>query len=205
VFDSVDQGIMARTKGSNSIDTSRRIVAAAGRLIAVQGFDGLSMRALAAACGLQAGALYHHFADKQALLVHLLEQHFEALQVAFAALPAEFASPAGHLHAFAATHVRFHATNRLSTLLVLHDMRSLDRAGAAPLLKLRHRHEQRLQSILAAGVSAATFRQHDPLLLSRALLAFLSETAIWYRPGGEKTLVAVTSGAADLVCAMVAA
>ncbi len=195
---------MARTKGSNSINTRARIVAAAERLIAIQGFDGLSMRALATACGLRAGALYHHFADKQALLVHLLERHFEALQVAFAALPAEFASPAGHLHAFAATHVRFHATNRLTTLMVLHDMRSLDRAGAASLLKQRQRHEQRLQSIIAAGVSTATFRQHDPLLLSRALLAFLSEIAIWYRPGAEHALETAAHEAASLVCAMVA-
>ncbi len=193
---------MARTAGSDGTATKARILAVAERLIAVQGFDALSMRALAAASGLQVGALYHYFPDKQALLVHLLSRHFEALE-------AEFAEPGGgngvaadELRGFAVRHVRFHASSRLSTLLVLHDMRSLDRAVAPPVLKQRQHHEQRLQQILAAGMTAGAFRHADAQITAKAIVAFLTETAIWHREGGARSLDGTANESADMALAM---
>ena len=52
----------------------KRIVKAALRMIDKDGLDGLSMRRLGQALGVEAMALYHHFANKGALLDAVLEE-----------------------------------------------------------------------------------------------------------------------------------
>ena len=52
-------------------DTQReRFAEAAIRLIARDGFEGMTMRAVAAEAGLSYGSLFHYFASKDELLIH---------------------------------------------------------------------------------------------------------------------------------------
>lgn len=54
--------------------TRDRILDAAEALFAQSGYDGVSMRDLAAAAGLQPASLYNHFASKQALYEAVLDR-----------------------------------------------------------------------------------------------------------------------------------
>lgn len=60
---------------SPSADSSRdRILKAAQRLFARQGFDGTTTRDLAQASGVAEGTLFRHFASKKAILVEVATQ-----------------------------------------------------------------------------------------------------------------------------------
>lgn len=62
--------------------TFERIMEVASELMCNVGYRGMSMRALAAAAGVQAGSLYNHVESKQLLLFELINQHeYELLQV----------------------------------------------------------------------------------------------------------------------------
>ncbi|GAA5532845.1 TetR/AcrR family transcriptional regulator [Deinococcus metallilatus] len=55
-------------------DTTRaRILTEAARLFVASGYHGVSMREVAAAVGVTKPALYHHYADKEALFLAMLE------------------------------------------------------------------------------------------------------------------------------------
>ena len=56
---------MARTLGSHAKHTKPKISAIALNLFSEQGFAAVSMRQIAAKAGLQAGALYNYFPDKE--------------------------------------------------------------------------------------------------------------------------------------------
>lgn len=60
--------------GSSDAPTRDRILDAAEALFAERGFDGASMRDVAAGAGLNAASLYNHFASKQALYEAVLER-----------------------------------------------------------------------------------------------------------------------------------
>jgi AcrR family transcriptional regulator len=62
--------------------TRDRLLAAGIRLFADRGFRGTTVGAIEAAAGLQPrrGALYHHFASKQALLEAAIETHLVAIE-----------------------------------------------------------------------------------------------------------------------------
>ena len=53
--------------------SDERILAAARALVARQGLEGLSMQALAAKVGVRAPSLYKRFADRDAIVLHLIE------------------------------------------------------------------------------------------------------------------------------------
>ena len=70
---------MARRVGMNSSDTAQAIRHHAVSLFARHGYEAVSMRQIASAVGVMPGALYHHFATKQDLLMCLMDEHMQRL------------------------------------------------------------------------------------------------------------------------------
>jgi AcrR family transcriptional regulator len=58
-------------------ETRRAILDATEALIVEDGYEGFSMRRLAARCGYAAPSIYHHFGDKQGLLDAVVEERFQ--------------------------------------------------------------------------------------------------------------------------------
>jgi AcrR family transcriptional regulator len=61
------------TKAEQGLATRQGIVAAATRLFAEHGYAGVPIEAVLAATGLSRGALYHHYAGKEALFEAVVE------------------------------------------------------------------------------------------------------------------------------------
>ncbi|MGB9739580.1 MAG: TetR/AcrR family transcriptional regulator [Chloroflexus aggregans] len=61
---------MVRQQSSDKIRD--RIIKEAARLIVTYGYDGIAMREIAEAVGLSKAGLYHHFRDKEELLIAVL-------------------------------------------------------------------------------------------------------------------------------------
>src|SRR5215469_1336480 len=62
-----------------AILTAEAVLEAAARVLAHDGYDGLTMRAIADELGVQAPALYWYFGDKRALELALFEHLMEGL------------------------------------------------------------------------------------------------------------------------------
>jgi AcrR family transcriptional regulator len=176
---------MARTIGSDGAKTRERIRLKALELTARYGFDALTMRQLAAAAGLQVGALYYYFPDKQALLLALMEAHLAALLEANQSRGGDVTE---QLLAFCRTHILFHVQNRQAGHVANNELRSLNRENLAAILKLRGQYEKRLRQILNDGVQAGQFEIAQSPLMAAAILGMLNEVCVWYRDGGAQTL-----------------
>jgi AcrR family transcriptional regulator len=71
------RNVTANKNVERGVGTRREIVDAAMKLFAERGYAGVSIEAVLAACGISRGALYHHFASKEALF----EAVFEAVEI----------------------------------------------------------------------------------------------------------------------------
>jgi AcrR family transcriptional regulator len=67
--------------------TEERIAETALKLLETGGEDGVSMRRVAAAVGITPMAIYHHFADRRALLNFVVDREFTKYSESFQALP----------------------------------------------------------------------------------------------------------------------
>jgi AcrR family transcriptional regulator len=98
----------------DALRNRRRILAAAGELVAAHGAEGLSMNALAAAAGVGKGTIFRRFGDREGLLHALLDEDTIDLQNEFLSGPPPLgpgAPPAERLEAFMVTFVRFEAAH----------------------------------------------------------------------------------------------
>jgi AcrR family transcriptional regulator len=178
---------MARTAGSDGKKTRASIHAKALELIVRHGFEALTMRQLADAVGLQAGALYHYYPSKQALLCALIEAHLNAALFAAHALPDGGDAPA-RLLAFARFHILHGVERRQENHVANNELRSLSRENFAQVMKLRMAYEKKLRLILKDGADAGTFKMQDGQVTGAALIAMLNEVVVWFRGGGKFTL-----------------
>lgn len=179
---------MARRSGSNGERTAQDLRRAALRLFAAHGYAAVSMRQIAAAVGVQAGALYLYTPDKQALLADIMVEHMEDLLDAWEAFPKPAAADAsGMFEAFVRFHIRHHLTRAAEVFISYMELRSLEPANFARVETLRRSYEAVLTEILEVGRRQGAFRLGDARLATFALIAMLTGVNTWHRPGGRLT------------------
>ncbi|MGX0975512.1 AcrR family transcriptional regulator [Roseovarius sp. MBR-51] len=189
---------MARTQGSHSDITGPRVREAALHLFARHGYAAVSMRQIAAAVGVQAGALYNYTPDKQTLLFDLMRGHMEDLLVAWdAAVPIGDAMAA--LEAFTRFHIRFNTSRADAVFVSYMELRNLEPANFEVIEGLRRDYETRLEAVLRRGTEAGVMVVAEPRIASMALIAMLTGVNTWYREQGRLSLAEVEAVYWDMV------
>ncbi len=178
---------MARKTGSHSDITGPRVRDAAISLIAEKGFAAVSMRQIAAAVDMQAGALYNYTADKQSLLFDLMRTHMEELLEARAEA-AVTGDALTRLEAFTRFHIRFHLPRSREVFLSYMELRNLTPENFAGIERLRKVYEDDLEAILIDGQRAGVFKIADTKIATLALIAMLTGISNWYRPDGRLSI-----------------
>ena len=177
---------MARTAGSHSEITGPRVRTAALALFAQHGYAAVSMRQIAREVGVQAGALYNYTPDKQSLLFDLMRAHLDDLLAAHA--PKDGSDPMAALEHFTRFHIQFHAERPDEVFIAYMELRNLSPENFAEIEALRRRYEDRLETILRAGVEAGVFAVPDPKIATMAVIAMLTGVNTWFREGGRLSL-----------------
>ncbi|KFE34137.1 TetR family transcriptional regulator [Thioclava atlantica] len=190
---------MARKTGSHSEITGPKIRAEAQRLFARHGFAAVSMRQIAAAVGVQAGALYLYTSDKEALLFDLLKTHMDELIAAWRAEAPAGAEPLAALEAFVRFHIRFNLERAEVVFLSYMELRNLSEENFAVIEGLRKTYETELEQILMAGQAAGVFLIPDTKLATMAIIAMLTGVNTWYREGGRLSRATVADIYWDMV------
>lgn len=143
-----------RTKAEQRERTQAALISAAWDSFADVGYAATSVEQLVRAVGVTRGALYHHFADKQALFVAVLEQVQQELEARVERAAAADPDPWRQLVAGCRAFVAESADPRLQRILLL-DAPSV--VGWQTWRELDDRHsgrllEQGLQTLIDAGV-----------------------------------------------------
>jgi AcrR family transcriptional regulator len=188
---------MARTAGSHSDITGPRVREAALRLFARGGYAAVSMRAIAAEVGVQAGALYNYTPDKQSLLFDLMEGHMTELLDAVSDNVSQSAQE--RLRAFVDFHIAFHHARPDAVFIAYMELRNLTPENFARIEALRRTYENRLERILLDGIAAEEFRVVDTKIATLAIIAMLTGVNTWFRAGGRLSLEEVTAQYREMV------
>lgn len=113
------------------------VLAAAAALFAAQGYRSTSMREVAAASGILAGSLYHHFPSKEAIAVELIEEYHAALDHVVREFRPGGAGPVADVRSFARQVAAVTAAHRAAYQISVYDAP----AAASEALKAAVRHE----------------------------------------------------------------
>ena len=177
--------ILARLAGSDGKTTALAILKQSRKLIARHGYAAVSMRMIAEAVGVQAGALYQYHSTKQQLLVSLMRDHMEKLLEAWQKEVNAQDSPAQELVRFVHFHIRYNITRPDEIFIAYMELRALEPEGFKLIEKLRGEYEMILKTIISRGMKQGQFDCEDAHVGTMAILAMLTGVNTWYRSGGR--------------------
>ncbi len=169
----------------------KEIVAIAARLFKEKSFDRTTVRMLASATGLKSGSLFHHFKDKQEMLVAVIESGLKKSIETIESVAVEsskmttideklFAAIHGHLNTL-------HGHEKDAHIVSIADWRALSDESKEHLIGLRDQYEAHWQEIVAEAVDKKIL-VGDPSLVRLFILGSLNWTIQWFQPDKELTV-----------------
>ncbi len=182
-------------------DAGRRgqIIRESARLFREKGYDGTSVRDIAAATGLQSGSWVYHFRTKQEILAAVMEEGLQQALERIEAIGRAGLAPREHFRELLRTH--------LDTLLgpgqdfipvLLYEWRSLEPQARPRIIELQRRYEAVWDRVIDELQQSGEWVQQtriDRLMMFGAL----NWMAHWYRHDGPLN-VAQLAEEAELFC-----
>jgi AcrR family transcriptional regulator len=165
-----------------------KVLAATVELFAEYGYHAATMRDIARIAGIQAASIYYYYANKQALLVEIMETHMLRLNANLERIVSQQDSVQQRLYEAIANHIRLHTTFMSEFFIIDTEIRALEGESRSKILALRDRYESLLQKLLREGMEQGILRQTDLKVSSFAIIAMCTEVASWFRPGGRLTV-----------------
>jgi AcrR family transcriptional regulator len=186
--------MVVNDRSSTARDTRERIHDAGLTLFNERGYTGTTMRELADACDLTAGAIYNHYPSKEALLFAIVDRvHDEADDVLSRTLRLASGAPPAQLEALAAAFTAFHIARPRETRVANRDYIYLPAGERDSIVRRRRRVRALFADVLRAGERDGSFSFGDlgsedaVQAASMAILNMVVLVAEWFDPAGARS------------------
>ncbi|GAA0456241.1 TetR/AcrR family transcriptional regulator [Streptomyces sp. NPDC046215] len=188
------------TSADDGRPVPQRLLAAATRLFADQGYDGTSVQEIVEAAGVTKGALYHYFGSKDDLLHEVYGRVLRLQQERLDAF-ADADAPVGQrLRAAAADVVVTTIENLDDTTIFFRSMHHLGPEKLKQVRAERRRYHERFRALIEEGLRTGEFSTATPAdLVVDYHFGSVHHLGNWYRPGGPLTPQQVADHLADLL------
>lgn len=174
---------------SDNLIISRKdqIRQAAARLFREKGFQGTTMRDIAAALEIEAASLYHHIRSKEEILEQMCFGMAEKFITALKEVNDIYFDAEKKLEMAIQYHVQIMTDNLDQSAVFLNEWRSLPEPGLTRFKKLRHQYENEFRIIIADGKNEDIFDQVDEKFAALTVLSAVNWIHQWYDPKGQMT------------------
>jgi AcrR family transcriptional regulator len=149
------------------------------------GYDATSMGVLADRLGLSKSAIYHHFASKDEILEHALDDALSALEGVLSEADAAGGRAADRVDQVlrGAVHVLVSKLANVTLLLRVRGNTEVERRALAR----RRAFDKAVTALVEEAQAEGTLRSDiDASVVSRLLFGMINSIVEWYRPGGRE-------------------
>ncbi len=195
---------MARKPADQAVHRDE-IIQAAAEVLQRNGYEAATMKDIAAAVHLTAASLYHHFHNKDALLLAVLELGLEVVSRQVEAIAASDLPGDEKLRAMICTHVVSLTENTAVGAAMVFEIRALMQVKApaenasagdwdayeafmqrrAAFFAGRDRFEELFRGVVREGIERGAFRPLDVPIFVKTLLGAHNWVSVWYKPEGR--------------------
>ncbi|NND04268.1 MAG: TetR/AcrR family transcriptional regulator [Acidimicrobiia bacterium] len=175
------------------------VVRAAGRLFALRGFHGTSMRDLGDELGLLGSSLYSHVDSKEQLLVEVIQRGADLFQALADEVSASGAEPKRKVADLVRGHVTIITSHQDMSATFLNEARFLPERERRAIVTMRDRYESTVRSLITEAIASGSFRQQDPSLATIMVLSVLNALTRWYRVDGRQSADEIADSIVEFV------
>lgn len=159
---------------SSPLHGRERILMEARKLLAKQGYSGLSMREIAEAVGVSKAAIYYHFADKEALFEAIVSQSLDKMEALIDEARAQAGDGRAAVQAIVERILTQPEDERAIIRLVSHEIGQISPAARTRFDEAYYRQFiGKIRGALQAGMDAGEFRRMDPIIAAWSLLGMI--------------------------------
>ncbi len=185
--------------------TSALIITRALGLFSKMGYEGTSMREIAAAVGVKPASLYNHYRAKEEILWEIVQGALGEILAGQERAFSDHDDTVGRLRAFVQMHAEFHARQSQAATIVNANLSSLSRPHYRKAISQRERYERRFRGLLETGTAEGLFAIDDSRITSFAILEMGMGISLWYRADGDLSIDALAGRHVKLALRMVGA
>ncbi|WP_328354791.1 TetR family transcriptional regulator [Mycobacterium sp. NBC_00419] len=150
------------------------------------GYHGTSMRMLAARIGVSVPGIYHHYADKQQLLVRILDVTMSELSWRIESARREADDGRTEVAHIVEALALFHTHHRKLAFIGASEMRSLEGPNRRRITGLRDRVQYMLDEAVDRGIADGTLQTSEPRAAARAIATMCTSLPQWFRDDGPR-------------------
>lgn len=198
---------MARKPADQSVSRDEIILAAAD-VLQDNGYDASTMKDIAARVNLTAASLYHHFKNKDFLLLAVLETGLQQAIDTIEPIMKSDANVADKLKQMVETHVHRITQNPGYGAAMVFEIKSLLNVPSAgrgngdkqefverrdKFFQQRDYFEKMFRETIKEGIANGEFRQVDAAIVAKSMLGAQNWVGVWYKEGGRLTGEAIAS------------
>ncbi|WP_332838936.1 TetR family transcriptional regulator [Nocardia bovistercoris] len=163
------------------------VLAATVAAIVETGYHGTTMRSVAARAGLSVPGIYHHYTDKQQLLVRILDLTMDELHLRVSAAADSAADSVERVARVVEALALFHTHRRALAFIGASEMRSLTAANRTRIADSRSRLQRVLDHAIEAAAAEGRLCCSDPHTAGRAIATMCTSIPQWFRDDGPLT------------------
>ncbi|WP_019925181.1 TetR family transcriptional regulator [Nocardia sp. BMG111209] len=163
------------------------VLAAAVDAMVETGYHGTTMRAIAQRAGMSVPGIYHHYPDKQHLLVEILDLTMSDLHRRCSAAAAGASNSVERVAHIVEALALFHAHRRGLAFLGASEMRSLIDVNRSRIADSRNRLQRILDDAIGTAADEGRLRTEDLRTAGRAIATMCTSIPQWFRDDGPAT------------------
>jgi AcrR family transcriptional regulator len=205
---------VARKPADQSVNRDE-IIAAAADVLQRKGYDAATMKDIAAAVNLTAASLYHHFKNKDALFLAVLEAGLTFVLDQLEPIAESNARADDKLRKMIACHIIGVTNNSAVGAAMVFEIRALltlpiglngngERdeqilAARDAFFKQRDRFENLFHQVVREGIEHGVFRSVDPGVFVKMILGAQNWVGVWFKPDGRLSGEEIAERMADIL------
>ena len=150
-----------------------------------KGFVETSMREIAELAGMGKSSLYDYFANKDEILVFVMDQSMRYVTSQSQHINAQPISAEARLRQIIEMHLDYVVSNKKLFFLFSYEGRRLSLENQKRMQQGRYTYQDMLRKLIEEGIEEGIFRQVDALLAARMLINTLIPVVFTSRPTGS--------------------
>jgi TetR/AcrR family transcriptional regulator, cholesterol catabolism regulator len=162
-----------------------QIISVAQEMMRTQGYQGTSMRDIAAALQIEAASLYNHISSKEEILKSTCFGMAEKFLTAVHEVNDIYFNAEEKLKMAVKNHVVILTQNLDASFVFIHEWRNLAANSLKEFIQLRNKYENEFKQILADGENEGLFNEVNNKFAVLTILSSLNWVVEWYSPKGE--------------------
>ena len=183
---------MSKQDSTKEVSNFRKktILALARHLFWQKGYNSVSMRDLASACGCQPANLYNYFKTKESILFEVLKEEMEKIIQPISHLEeAEDGNPVDQLRFIISSHLSVSLSYRRSAKTLFDvALGNLLPPNREVIISMRDTYDRIIRNVIRRGQKKGIFLPCDAKLVGFMISSMVTRSRIWFQPRGGVTV-----------------